>query len=66
MILEGPYPTQSNRVIRGYEGFEHHFIRGDFRDEDRLQYRWDRVFYGTAFLEERVGGILKNGFDFGG
>uniref|UniRef100_A0A0W0FPC4 RNA-dependent RNA polymerase n=1 Tax=Moniliophthora roreri TaxID=221103 RepID=A0A0W0FPC4_MONRR len=66
MILEGPYPTQSNRVIRRYEGFEHHFIRVDFRDEDRLQYRWDRAVDGTSFLEERVGGILKSGFELGG
>ncbi|KAK7034082.1 hypothetical protein VNI00_012513 [Paramarasmius palmivorus] len=66
MILEGPYPTQSNRVIRRYEGFEHHFIRVDFRDEDRLQYRWDREVDGSTFLDERVGGILKNGFELGG
>ena len=34
----------------------------DFRDEDRLQYRWDRSVDGTSFLHERVGGTLKNGF----
>ncbi|KAG6883057.1 hypothetical protein C0993_008118 [Termitomyces sp. T159_Od127] len=66
MILEGPYPTQSNRVIRMYEDFLDHFVRVDFRDEDRLQYRWDREVDGTTFLQERVGGILKNGFQLAG
>ena len=41
MLLEGPFVIQSNRVIRQYRGYEDHFIRVDFRDEDRLQYRWD-------------------------
>lgn len=38
-ILEGPNPTQSNRVIRTYQeidpAFTENFIRVDFRDEDR-------------------------------
>lgn len=38
-ILEGPNPTQSNRVIRKYQEFDpafaENFIRVDFRDEDR-------------------------------
>ncbi|KAF9265704.1 RdRP-domain-containing protein [Marasmius fiardii PR-910] len=66
LILEGPYPTQSNRIIRRYEGYEDYFIRVDFRDEDRLQYRWDRQVDGRSFLRERVGGILKKGFELGG
>lgn len=66
MILEGPYPTQSNRVIRMYKDYLDHFIRVDFRDEDRLQYRWDREVDGTTFLQQRVGGILKNGFELAG
>ena len=41
-LLEGPYVVQSNRVIRDYEGYEHNFIRVDFRDEDHLQYRWEK------------------------
>ncbi|KAF8969863.1 RNA dependent RNA polymerase-domain-containing protein [Flammula alnicola] len=65
-ILEGPYASQSNRVIRQYPGFEDHFIRVDFRDEDRLQYRWDREVDGTPFLIERVGTTLKVGFDLAG
>lgn len=42
VILEGPYVSVSNRVIRQFAGFEDHFVRVDFRDEDRLQYRWAR------------------------
>ncbi|KAI0373002.1 RdRP-domain-containing protein [Pilatotrama ljubarskyi] len=66
VILEGPYVGVSNRVIRQFVGFEDHFIRVDFRDEDRLQYRWAREVDGTTLLTERVGGVLKNGFDLGG
>ena len=66
MILEGPYPSQSNRVIREYMGYEDHFIRVDFRDEDRLQYRWDREVDGSSFVRERVGATLKQGFVLAG
>ncbi|KAI0647398.1 RdRP-domain-containing protein [Trametes meyenii] len=66
VILEGPYVSVSNRVIRQFVGFEDHFIRVDFRDEDRLQYRWTREVDGTTLLEERIGGVLKEGFELGG
>ncbi|KAG6851310.1 hypothetical protein H0H93_011746, partial [Arthromyces matolae] len=66
MVIEGPYPTQSNRVIRMYEDYLDHFVRVDFRDEDRLQYRWDREVNGSTLIQERVGGILKNGFELAG
>ncbi|KAG6916647.1 hypothetical protein DXG01_005933 [Tephrocybe rancida] len=66
MILEGPYATQSNRVIRMYEDYLDHFVRVDFRDEDRLQYRWDRSVDGSTYLQERVGGVLKGGFELAG
>jgi hypothetical protein len=66
MILEGPYATQSNRVIRKYEGYIENFLRVDFRDEDRLQYRWAREVDGASYLNERVGGILKGGFELAG
>ncbi|KAG6878981.1 hypothetical protein C0992_006116 [Termitomyces sp. T32_za158] len=66
MVLEGPYPTQSNRVIRMYEDYLDRFVRVDFRDEDRLQYRWDREVDGTTFLDQRVGGILRGGFELAG
>ncbi|KAF7322454.1 RNA-dependent RNA polymerase [Mycena chlorophos] len=66
MIFDGPYPVQSNRVIRKYEGNEDDFIRVDFRDEDRLNYRWARDVDGSQFVRERVGKILKNGLFIGG
>ncbi|KAF5373803.1 hypothetical protein D9758_000837 [Tetrapyrgos nigripes] len=66
LILEGPNPVQSNRIIRLYSGFEDHFIRVDFRDEDRLSYRWEREVDGSTFIERRVGETLKNGFELAG
>ncbi|KAJ7074173.1 RNA dependent RNA polymerase-domain-containing protein [Mycena amicta] len=66
MILEGPYPVQSNRVIRQYKEYGENFLRVDFRDEDKLQYRWARDVDGSHFVRERVGGILKNGLFIGG
>lgn len=70
MLLEGPYPTQSNRVIRRFQDHDsalvERFVRVEFRDEDRLTYRWDGDVDGTWFLKERVGGALRNGFEIGG
>ena len=70
ILLEGPYTTQSNRVIRHYQRHDpslvERFIRVEFRDEDRLAYRWDEDVDGTWFLKQRVGGILRDGFELGG
>ncbi|KAI0251717.1 RNA dependent RNA polymerase-domain-containing protein [Lactifluus subvellereus] len=70
MLLEGPYPMQSNRVIRHYQNhdttFVERFICVEFRDEDHLAYRWDTDVDGTWFLQQRVGGILREGFELGG
>ncbi|KAF8205782.1 RNA dependent RNA polymerase-domain-containing protein [Mycena galopus ATCC 62051] len=66
LILDGPYPIQSNRIIRQYQEYEENFLRVDFRDEDKLQYRWAREVDGSSFVRERVGEILKNGLVLGG
>lgn len=66
MLFEGPYATQSNRIIRQFSGYEDFFLRVDFRDEDRLQYRWNREVDGASFVRERVGTILKQGFEIAG
>jgi RNA-dependent RNA polymerase len=70
ILLEGPYTTQSNRIIREYQSRDpslaERFIRVEFRDEDRLAYRWDNNVDGTWFLKQRVGGILRQGFEIGG
>ncbi|KAF6763911.1 RNA dependent RNA polymerase-domain-containing protein [Ephemerocybe angulata] len=65
-VLEGPYPTDSNRIIRKYKEHRDHFLRVDFRDEELMQYRWEREVDGASFLKERVGGILKDGFQLAG
>jgi RNA-dependent RNA polymerase len=70
ILLEGPYVTQSNRVIRRYQSrdpaFVERFVRVEFRDEDRLHYRWDGNVDGSLFLQQRVGGILRDGFALAG
>lgn len=65
-LLEGPYPTQSNRIIRQYQEYAEHFIRVDFRGEDGLQFHWDRETDPISFLKDRVGNILKHGFVLAG
>jgi RNA-dependent RNA polymerase len=70
MLLEGPFATQSNRVIRRYQehnpAFVERFLRVEFCDEDRLAYRWDREVDGSWFVQRRVGGVLRNGFELAG
>ena len=70
MLLEGPYMTQSNRVIRHYQSHNprltERLIRVEFCDEDRLAYRWDNNVDGTWFLKQLVGGILRHRFALGG
>lgn len=70
MLLEGPYATQSNRVIRQYQDhdptFVERFLRVEFCDEDRLAYRWDREVDGSWFVQRRVGGVLRDGFELAG
>jgi RNA-dependent RNA polymerase len=70
MLLEGPYPTQSNRVICHYLNHDptliERFICVKFRDEDHLVFRWDADVDGMGFLQQRVGGILRQGFELGG
>ncbi|PPQ67455.1 hypothetical protein CVT24_011512 [Panaeolus cyanescens] len=66
VLLEGPFATQSNRIIRKYAGYEDHFMRVEFREEDRLNFRWEREVDAVPFLRARVGDILKNGFTLAG
>ncbi|EAU88888.2 RNA-dependent RNA polymerase [Coprinopsis cinerea okayama7 len=68
IFLEGPYPEQSNRVIRAYDP-QHHssFLRVTFADEGRLQYRSsDRQVDHKAFVRARFGDILLNGLEIAG
>jgi RNA-dependent RNA polymerase len=61
IVLHGPFPDETNRVIRKYGDYPSNFIRVEFREEDRLQFRWDREVDGAMFINERVGRILKEG-----
>ena len=62
ILLEGPYATHSNRIIRRYQSRDaalvERFIRVEFRDEDRLSYRWEAHVDGSWLLQQRVGGYL--------
>ena len=70
ILLEGPFTTQSNRVVRRYLNRDptlvERFVRVEFRDENHLAYRWDENVDGTWFLQQRVGTILRNGFEIAG
>jgi len=66
MLLEGPFPTQSNNAIRKYKGCEDNFIRVDFRDEDRLPYKRNQDVDDMSVLRERVGDVLKQGIFIAG
>jgi len=70
LLLQGPYTTQSNRVIRHYQNHDrtlvNNFVRVEFREEDNLPYLWDGDVDESWFLRHRVGGILHDGFELGG
>ncbi|KAG8946221.1 hypothetical protein FRC04_011967 [Tulasnella sp. 424] len=66
IVLDGPYPDQSNRVLRRYSKHHDYFLRVNFTDEDLLDFRWDRDVDGAQFVRERVGGVLKRGLTVAG
>jgi RNA-dependent RNA polymerase len=66
LILSGPLPDETNRVLRRYMDYQSHFIRVEFRDEDRLHLRLDRDVDSSKFLDERIGTILQNGLAIAG
>ena len=63
--LEGPYPEQSNRVIRLYKQYSDYFLRVSFTDEDHLMLRLGRNIDRKHYLESRIGALL-NGFQLCG
>ncbi|KAI0669992.1 RdRP-domain-containing protein [Trametes maxima] len=66
MLLEGPFPERSNRVMRTYYRSQDCFLRVSFQDEDRLQLRFDREVDGRDFLGRRVKSCLLNGITIAG
>ncbi|KAI1796889.1 RdRP-domain-containing protein [Ganoderma leucocontextum] len=66
VLLEGPYDIQSNRVIRKYHEYRDNFIRVEFREEDRMFFRWPIEVNGRSLIEQRFGKILKRGLEIAG
>ncbi|KAF8321798.1 RdRP-domain-containing protein [Clavulina sp. PMI_390] len=66
IIPRGPYPDQSNRVLRRYHANNDSFIRVNFSDEARLEFRFERGIDGEKFVRDRVGTLLKNGISVAG
>ncbi|KAI9062979.1 RdRP-domain-containing protein [Trametes sanguinea] len=66
MILEGPYPERSNRIMRKYHTSQDSFLRVSFQDENRLQLRFDREVDGRDFIARRVKPILLEGLTIAG
>ncbi|OCH96496.1 RdRP-domain-containing protein [Obba rivulosa] len=65
-FLEGPFPERFNRVIRSYRDHQDSFLRVNFVDENRLQYRFDREVDGSDFVRRRVKGLLTEGVTIAG
>ncbi|CAG7851524.1 Probable RNA-dependent RNA polymerase SHL2; AltName: Full=Protein SHOOTLESS 2 [Serendipita indica DSM 11827] len=61
VVLTGPLPDETNRVIRKYRAYGHNFIRVDFTEEDRLHLRKEKNVDLTAILDDRIGEFMKNG-----
>ena len=68
MNLRGPFPDTSNRILRQYPKNQDAFLRVSFTDEDGLiKFRFDRrEVDGPGFIQDRVGTILKKGFQMCG
>ena len=66
LLLSGPFPEQSNRVIRQYKAHQDCFIRVSFLDETRLAYRHDRYVQTVSLINERVRKFLVDGLTVAG
>jgi RNA-dependent RNA polymerase len=66
MILGGPYPERSNRVMRTYADNHDSFIRVSFVEETELRYQHDREIDGPGFIRRWVSPILHNGLTIAG
>lgn len=69
-ILEGPYPDQSNRVLRLYPDFHHHFMRVSFTDEGGQARALHKPHFSNVewddFIENHVEKLLVGGFQLAG
>ncbi|OCB86097.1 RdRP-domain-containing protein [Sanghuangporus baumii] len=64
--LDGPFPEQTNRVIRKYPENKDHFLRVTFVEEDNFRFRFDTRTNARSFIDSHVGGILRNGLTIAG
>jgi hypothetical protein len=65
--LDGPFPEQSNRVIRAYDARYHEcFLRVSFVDEAHLLHRFDREVDGREFIRTRLRPIFYEGLNVAG
>ena len=65
-LLGGPIPETSNRVLRWYSDYQHHFLRVNFAEEDGNNLRLDRDVDNAKFVQKRFGGVLKDGIKVAG
>ncbi|KAG9018984.1 hypothetical protein FRB90_007564 [Tulasnella sp. 427] len=66
VVLDGPYPDRTNRVLREYPLNQDSFLRVSFTDEEFHTLRWSRDVDGPSFVRHHVGGILKRGLEVAG
>ena len=66
MVLAGPYPERSNRILRTYDDNRDAFVRVSFVEETGLRYQQDREIDGPAFIGRWVSPILHNGLTIAG
>ncbi|KAH9916868.1 RNA dependent RNA polymerase-domain-containing protein [Fomitopsis serialis] len=65
-VIEGPFPEQSNRVIRQFWDNRDSFLRVHFTDDNRLAYRYDSEINLRELIGQRVKHFLVKGFMLAG
>ncbi|KAG8832128.1 hypothetical protein FRC17_001999, partial [Serendipita sp. 399] len=66
IILAGPLPDETNRVIRQFYERRSNFLRVEFREEGGQYFRQNEDVDTNAIIDERFGGILRDGLVIGG
>lgn len=66
MLLDGPFPERSNRVVRRYWQHKENFIRVHFTDESGLAYRFDPEINVESLVDRRVKRFLDDGVNVAG
>ncbi|GAA5964955.1 hypothetical protein JCM3765_004120 [Sporobolomyces pararoseus] len=59
IVLEGPFPDDSNSIIRRFPSHSQHFIRVSIRDEDGSMLSYSRDTDIASFLRERFPRFFK-------